>query len=63
MNSRVFVAGAVALALAGALDAPGASAQSPISNVSEGSSRPATRADVTIGGYVEAFYQWNFNRP
>lgn len=34
-----------------------------ISSASEGSSRPATAANVTIGGYVEAFWQYNFNRP
>ncbi|HVP61385.1 MAG TPA: outer membrane beta-barrel protein [Myxococcaceae bacterium] len=25
--------------------------------------RSATNASVTFGGYVEAFYQWNFNQP
>ena len=25
--------------------------------------RPATRATLTLNGYVEAFYQWNFNQP
>jgi hypothetical protein len=42
---------------------PAPTVPTPIANVSEGTSRPATRANVTIGGYVEAFYQWNFNRP
>lgn len=42
-----------------------ASAQTPepISNVSEGRSRTGTRANLTLGGYVEAGYQWNFNNP
>lgn len=35
----------------------------PISNVSEGQSRTGTRANLTLGGYVEAGYQWNFNNP
>ena len=35
----------------------------PISNVSEGQSRTGTRANLTLGGYVEAGYQWNFNQP
>lgn len=34
-----------------------------VSSASEGSSRPATPATVTIGGYVETFWQYNFNRP
>lgn len=54
---------------AGAVDASvsaaSASADGPrsIANASEGSSRPGTAANVTIGGYVEAFWQYNFNRP
>jgi hypothetical protein len=35
----------------------------PIANISEGSTRTGTKATLTIGGYVEAFYQWNFNEP
>lgn len=34
-----------------------------ISSASEGSSRPSTAANVTVSGYVEAFWQYNFNRP
>jgi hypothetical protein len=50
---------------ASAGDASVSSADGPraISNASEGSSRPGTPANVTIGGYVEAFWQYNFNRP
>ena len=35
----------------------------PIASLAEGSTKPATNAAVTIGGYVEAFWQWNFNQP
>ncbi len=35
----------------------------PISNSSQGTSHPGTAANLTLGGYVEAFYQWNFNVP
>ncbi len=35
----------------------------PVANVSEGTSRSTTRPDITLSGYVEAFYQWNFNNP
>lgn len=38
-------------------------AAGPIANLSEGTTKPATRASLTIGGYIEAFYQWNFNQP
>lgn len=38
-------------------------ASGPIANLSEGTTKPATRAALTIGGYIEAFYQWNFNQP
>lgn len=34
-----------------------------ISSASEGSSRASTAANVTVSGYVEAFWQYNFNRP
>jgi hypothetical protein len=64
MESRVLVTSARALAMTVTFCAPAALAQTlPIANVSEGTSRPATRANVTIGGYVESFYQWNFNQP
>jgi hypothetical protein len=48
-----------------AASAPSAADEGPraIASASEGSSRPATPANVTIGGYVEAFWQYNFNRP
>ena len=42
---------------------PAAAPSGPIANVSEGTTKPATKAALTIGGYVEAFYQWNFNQP
>jgi hypothetical protein len=35
----------------------------PISSASEGSSRTASRANVTLGGYAETFWQYNFNQP
>jgi hypothetical protein len=35
----------------------------PISNVSEGTTKSATKANITFSGYVEVFYQWNFNDP
>jgi hypothetical protein len=41
----------------------GAAHAQPISNLSEGVSRTGTRATLTIGGYAEFFYQWNFNEP
>jgi hypothetical protein len=31
--------------------------------VSEGTTRAATRANITVSGYAEFFYQWNFNDP
>jgi hypothetical protein len=34
-----------------------------ISSASEGSARSSTAANVTVSGYVEAFWQYNFNRP
>jgi len=37
--------------------------QAEISSASEGTSRTGTRAAVTLAGYVEALYQWNFNNP
>ena len=30
---------------------------------SEGAVKTATKASLTLSGYVEAFYQWNFNQP
>ncbi|MBI5514722.1 MAG: porin [Deltaproteobacteria bacterium] len=39
--------------------APAAETASP----PEGSVQGASRARVTLAGYVEAFYQWNFNNP
>ncbi len=35
----------------------------PISSASEGGSHTGTRANVTLGGYAEVFWQYNFNRP
>ncbi len=35
----------------------------PIASLSEGTTKPATNAAVTLGGYVETFWQWNFNNP
>lgn len=35
----------------------------PISSASEGASHTGSRADVTLGGYAEVFWQYNFNRP
>lgn len=37
--------------------------QEPLSQASQGTTSPATKANVTFGGYVEAFYQWNLNKP
>ncbi len=67
---------ASALATIGSLCARVASAQTsdaatpaatptpaPVANVSEGTSRSTTRPDITLSGYVETFYQWNFNAP
>jgi hypothetical protein len=31
--------------------------------VSEGTTRTGTRASITLAGYIEAFYSWNFNQP
>lgn len=42
---------------------PASSSTGAIASASEGTTRPATKAALTIGGYVEAFYQWNFNEP
>lgn len=43
---------------------PGAaSAVSPASAVSAVSPASAVRPPFTLGGYAEAFYQWNFNNP
>jgi Putative beta-barrel porin-2, OmpL-like. bbp2 len=54
---------AASVAVAAVALAAAARAQAPIANLSEGTTKPATRATLTIGGYVEAFYQWNFNEP
>ncbi len=35
----------------------------PLEEASQGATKPATNASVTIGGYVETFWQWNFNNP
>jgi len=35
----------------------------PIANVSEGTTKTGTRASLTLSGYAEMFYQWNFNNP
>src|SRR5215831_13624389 len=35
----------------------------PITQASEGTTRSATKANITLSGYVEVFYQWNFNDP
>jgi hypothetical protein len=35
----------------------------PIASLAEGSTRPATKASLTLGGYAEVFWQWNFNKP
>lgn len=40
-----------------------ARADEPLSNLAEGSTRSSTRATITFSGWVEAFYQWNFNTP
>jgi hypothetical protein len=40
-----------------------ASAAGPLTSLAEGTTRTATRANLTIGGYAEIFYQWNFNEP
>jgi hypothetical protein len=37
--------------------------QVSIASASEGTSRTGSRAAVTLAGYVEALYQWNFNNP
>jgi hypothetical protein len=31
--------------------------------VAEGTTKTGTKASLTLGGYAEAFYQWNFNEP
>jgi hypothetical protein len=38
-------------------------ARGPISSAFEGTTRTGTRAALTIGGYAEIFYSWNFNNP
>jgi hypothetical protein len=49
---------------AGAATAPsGASGPRPIASAGEGATGTGTAANVTLGGYVEAFWQYNFNRP
>lgn len=40
-----------------------ASAPAPLASLGDGASRSSTRATLTLAGYVEAFYQWNFNVP
>ncbi len=40
-----------------------AAAPAPVTSAAEGVSRTGTRAGVTLAGYVEALYQWNFNNP
>ncbi len=35
----------------------------PISSATQGTSHPSTPANLTLSGYVETFYQWNFNTP
>lgn len=37
--------------------------KAPITNVSEGASKTSSKANVTFSGYVEGFYQYNFNNP
>ncbi|MEI8256877.1 MAG: outer membrane beta-barrel protein [Deltaproteobacteria bacterium] len=40
-----------------------APAGAPISSATQGTSQPSTPATLTLAGYVESFYQWNFNNP
>lgn len=73
MTTRMKVAAAAALSLTLSTryaaaqtppaEAPAAPTPAPVSSASEGTSRTATRANVTLSGYVEAFYQWNVNNP
>ena len=44
-------------------DAAPPPAPAAIASASEGTSRTGTRATVTLAGYVEALYQWNFHNP
>src|SRR5262249_10620558 len=55
----------ILLVLISGLPAAWAQEQStrPISQASEGTTRSATKANITLSGYVEVFYQWNFNDP
>lgn len=53
-----------------AQEAPAASSSSaapassePISNIGETTGRIGKRASLTLSGYAEVFYQWNFNEP
>jgi hypothetical protein len=59
--SMLVVAGATSLPCALAL-AQTTSASAPATTAAP-LVKPATSAGVTVAGYVEAFYQWNFNRP
>lgn len=54
---------ATSVAEAQTAPAPEAPAPAPVTSASEGVSRTGTRAGVTLAGYVEALYQWNFNDP
>jgi hypothetical protein len=35
----------------------------PVTEAVQGTSHPSTPANLTLAGYAEAFYQWNFNNP
>jgi hypothetical protein len=51
------------IAVAAPARAEDSHARAPMSNAFEGTTKTGTRATLTIGGYAELFYQWNFNEP
>jgi hypothetical protein len=51
------------VALAAAGTATEAASSGPLANFAEGSTRSSSKAQLTIGGYVEGYYQWNTGQP
>lgn len=51
------------VALAGAATASAAASSEPLANFAEGSTRSSSKAQLTVGGYVEGYYQWNAAQP
>lgn len=51
------------VALAAAATATELPSSAPLANFAEGSTRSSSRAQLTVGGYVEGYYQWNLAQP